>query len=203
MIVKLLQWNSVSKTVQQIIDLGGIIAGGYARYLAAPYSKDVKSFKDIDIFVPCDKPEVYTAIADLLLKQNPDRVLTLKNSMRYEVIDDKFDAIIYNLVNISHEPFWIISSLLGRFDLDVCQVGLDKSGLYGTNAFVTSYRSNYARFAPNYVITDPMLEMKRLFKYAEKGFTITNTEIAKCMDAWALLSQAERISSLEHVDYAM
>ena len=169
----------------------GVIAGGYARHLVG----DARPYGDIDIFAY--SAESYYKIEDYLTRLGCS-ASTTKHSVlfRHDISDEH-----YNLINFGWRKFDTIDDLINGFDFDVCQVGLDIAGLWCTPSFFANWQSEFVSFAPNYDITDPMGEMKRLIKYVKKGYKVRTSTLAKCMDVWADMSAMDRVMSFDGSQY--
>lgn len=171
----------VKETVKEIVKLGGIVAGGYARYLASEdeFMSGIYAYGDIDIFTP--NHVEFCRVFNFLKEHSVDYVSGFNNS-RFTVANEEPD---YNLiVPDTFRKFTTTQELVESFDLTICQVALDKDGLHGTSDFYVDNRGDRIAFSRDYTITNPIGSMKRLIKYAKKGYEIKADQIEKVMLAY-------------------
>lgn len=178
MVINLVEQHPRINHINEILELGGIIAGGYARYMATDRSSaNVIEYGDIDIFVP--NYVEYNAVYNYLgtFDDFPS------DSYGQTVFD--IDNVQFNLIKPDiFREFYTVTGLIEEFDFTICQVALDKFGLWATADFYIDNLGDVLRFNPEYEIKDPILSMKRIIKYAKKGYEVKPELIKQVLEAW-------------------
>jgi hypothetical protein len=169
--------------------LGGIICGGYVRFMAAP-GRNPKPAGDVDIY--CEDGDIYEHIKEALdaeLVQRHENEI----SITYKTPDDE-DSPLYlspvvQLIKPVKEGRVVtqgdLEEILSNFDFTVIRAGLIP-GTHGKRALVDAdfdhdERKHRIRIKN---IHCPISSVFRIIKYAKKGYWCPVPEVARLFLDW-------------------
>jgi hypothetical protein len=173
--VKRVVYRPLTKVLRHVEDIGGLIYGGYARYLVTPNRSNLRRFNDIDIFPQHER--YLRNITDYLDRHigngrvhnyNGVRVYTYKFSKNFFWHDDvplKIQVV---------EKFGSPEQIMDGFDITLCQVmvSLKLRQAYFTRDFWNDLIDNRFRFRYPISTDDLNHSSYRIVKYINKGFEL-------------------------------
>lgn len=178
-----------------IKELGGFIAGGYARWCASPNPGLIP--KDMDIFVPSEgvEDDILSALNELDYQMYFDNKSTYNfclpeysaavRSMDYGVIfgEEFRNSFKVQVIKWKEElDFTSLEKLLDHFDFSIIRCGfLDDNTILADPDF---WKDETMKFLRIKHIHCPVGTMIRAMKYKVKGYTFEPVDIVKLMEFW-------------------
>lgn len=178
----------------QVIDGKGWVAGGFARWCCSPNENPAPT-ADLDVFFGSD--EDYFAVVEALTLMGAHATRTMPYLTQMNV-ERAFPGVGLPEVQLI-KPFidgvrhWgpAKEDVVRQIDLSVCRIALDGSGYATATAdqqFLADETDRRVRFVRiNYA---PAV-IRHAFKYAVKGYKITDSESIKLLESWVASKKSE------------
>lgn len=169
--VRRIGYRPITKLLRHVEDIGGLVYGGYARYLVTINPRQIKPFADIDIY---PKSKQYTNnILDYL-----QRHLTFIGGSNYNGVKAhsfEYGRVYYGPLKIQIiEKYGTPESIINDFDITLCQVmvSMKHRTCFFTRDFWNDLVDNRFRYRYPIGTKDTEHAFYRITKYLNKGFAL-------------------------------
>lgn len=136
---------------------------------------------DLDIFFPNELS--YTA-AKLILEKNAKLVRETKFSNTFEfTVEHTNKELTVTIQLVKYVYSDKISDIIQNFDLSICQLGFDGERIVCPEESIEDLRAKRMTIHSDR-ITHPGSTLKRIIKYAQRGFYVTNENIQNFANQW-------------------
>jgi hypothetical protein len=169
-----------SEFYTELFEKGGILAGGYARYITTDTDIDPH---DVDIF--CRKPENFEMLKKWLDSFCNEKANT-EFAIMYEV-REKYNYIqhVVQLIRPREEgnikTYGSPVEIIYNFDFTINMVAIDAFGVYMADRFYMDMKKHRLIFNNIHCAVGILV---RIRKYLKKGFSIPISEFAKIYTMW-------------------
>jgi hypothetical protein len=166
------------KVLRQLLTAhNGYIAGGYARYCLSESSAPPKT-KDVDVWFK-DQADIQP-FREELARRGATLIRKIPTSVTYEPPKDWVGCPEINVITAFTGSVY---EILKSFDFTVTMAFLGDHNEYGGAHKLFTEHDNAMSLVVNN-ITCPIGNLKRLLRYANKGYRISAKEMLKYFEAW-------------------
>lgn len=191
-------WDRIEHLYMPIVEVGGIFAGGFVRYMVSP-SDDPAAAGDVDIFA--SSPEAFEAL---------QYAVNWKVSPAYEVVNENANAITFmpvydsSLITVqlikptgrAGDPrVGDLATILDGFDFTVVRAGLLSPIEALADPCLPDHETERLLYLHN--ITNPLNTFFRANKYAAKGYFMPPAEAVRVLRDWEGRSEAYKEALIE------
>jgi hypothetical protein len=172
--------RGTSKLVDNLVAIcqanGGVIAGGYVRYMCSPHQNPAPA-DDIDIF--CQDQNSFSAIRTQLGILPVETAVSTELSLTYSINGKKVQVI---RPNSALQSFGSVENIINHFDFTINQAYL----ISGTRAYVAKNFSEHEMRRELVIVSthNPTGILKRIIKYHQKGYSISGYELEKVISSY-------------------
>lgn len=160
----------IKRIFDEVLQGDGYIAGGFARFVCSTQQFPAE-YADIDLWT--DTPEKLGRIISRITALAGEPTKSTPVSIRWDLFGEHLNVVIGHL----YEPFTQIQ----RFDVTVTQFAI-LNQITAVATYEAMDHENEKLFVYNN-IDDPIRELKRMMKYAKKGYRIADRAIQELMVA--------------------
>jgi len=192
-------FTSIQHIYPIIYNRGGVILGGYVRYMCSPLLKPVPA-TDLDIYSPT--PEIHDKLLNVFkdkgFKKNKENDLALLYEP-FKKDHEMFPCPTVNLVKPMKEGVVVtkgdMEAILSNFDFTVVRIGLlDPSEALADADYLHDEAKKFLRIKN---IHCPVSTIYRVMKYNRKGYWPSTTETVKILLDWEDRDDEYKIKIME------